>query len=290
MQITSEKLLNVFYEFLFLIGEISVLFILISGILGWVNSKINFNKYLKNDFLSYLKAIAIGSLTPFCSCSTIPLFKSMLNANINLSICFAYLLTSPLINPMIFTLLLSIFGLKITIFYIAFIVIFVLIVSLLISRLDSSKLLIMQNINNSSKTKQNQGFLRHMYLAFLEYKRLFPYVFIGMAFGAFLHNFIPQDFLATRLNNAGIISIFIASLIGILLYIRTSLIIPIGFSLVSLGVPLGTVFSFLIAGGGCSLPELIMLKSMFKTPLMLIFVLSVLAMANIFGILLYIFY
>lgn len=110
-----------------------------------------------------------------------------------------------------------------------------------------------------------------------------------MAFRAFLHNFIPQDFLATRLNNARIISIFTASLVGILLYIRTSLII-VGFSLLSLGILLRSIFSFLIAGGGCSLPELIMLKSMFKAPLMLIFVLNVLAMANIFEILLYMFY
>lgn len=296
MEFTSEKLLETLYEFLFLMSEITLLFIIINTIMTFINARFNLEKYLKNNIISYFKAILIGSLTPFCSCSTIPLFNSLLKNGINHGISFAYLLTSPLINPMIFTMLLAAFGIKITIFYIVFIVLFVLIVSLILGKISAGLLLkdeIFTNLNKKNNKCTNEAKLslyQSFYKALFGYKKIFKYIFFGMLVGAFFHNFIPQDLLSNYLVNLGIIGIILASLLGIFLYIRTDLIIPLGVSLMNAGFPLGVLFSFLIAGGGCSLPELILLRSMFKTRMMIIFILSVLAMANIFGILLYLFY
>lgn len=334
MEFTSEKLLETFYEFLFLMSEITLLFIIINTIMTFINARFNLEKYLKNNIISYFKAILIGSLTPFCSCSTIPLFNSLLKNGINHGISFAYLLTSPLINPMIFTMLLAAFGLKITIFYIVFVVLFVLIVSLILGKINAGLLLKDEfikpkstfstkkfnqktsivkitsccdakqeknDLNTQSSccantktsccdTKQKLTLKDSFQKAIREYIKIFKYIFFGMLVGAFFHNFIPQDLLSNYLVNLGIIGIILASLLGIFLYIRTDLIIPLGVSLMNAGFPLGVLFSFLIAGGGCSLPELILLKSMFKTRMMIIFIFSVLAMANIFGILLYLFY
>lgn len=294
MEFSSEKLLSFFYEFLFLMCETTLLFIIINMIMAYINARFDLGKYLKNNVFSYLKAIFIGSLTPFCSCSTIPLFNSLLKNGINHGISFAYLLTSPLINPMIFTMLLAAFGLKIAIFYISFIVIFVLIISLILGQVSPKLLLKDEFIYNSysapCKSKQKLSLKDSFTKAVLGYRKVFKYIFLGMLVGAFFHNFIPQDLLSNYLANFGIFGIFLASLLGILLYVRTDLIIPLGVSLMNAGFPLGVLFSFLIAGGGCSLPELILLKSMFKTRMMIIFILSVLAMANVFGVLLYLFY
>ncbi|ULO02100.1 arsenic resistance permease [Campylobacter sp. RM5004] len=312
MEFSSEKLLSFFYEFLFLMCEITLLFIIINMIMAYINARFDLGKYLKNNVFSYLKAIFIGSLTPFCSCSTIPLFNSLLKNGINHGISFAYLLTSPLINPMIFTMLLAAFGLKIAIFYVIFIVVFVLIISLILGQMNPKSLLKDEFIkpknvfftkNHSQKTSilnqntpckcttQQKLTLKDSFVkAVFGYIKVFKYIFLGMLVGAFFHNFIPQDLLSNYLANFGIFGIFLASLLGILLYVRTDLIIPLGVSLMNAGFPLGVLFSFLIAGGGCSLPELILLKSMFKTRMMIIFILSVLAMANVFGVLLYLFY
>lgn len=294
MDFSGEKLLLFFYEFLFLMIEISVLFIFINMIMAYTNARFDLGKYLKNNVFSYLKAIFIGSLTPFCSCSTIPLFNSLLKNGINHGISFAYLLTSPLINPMIFTMLLAVFGLKIAIFYISFIVVFVLIISLILGQVSPKLLLkddfIYNSYNTPCKSKQKLSLKDSFTKAVLGYRKVFKYIFLGMLVGAFFHNFIPQDLLSNYFANFGIFGIFLASLLGILLYVRTDLIIPLGVSLMNAGFPLGVLFSFLIAGGRCSLPELILLKSMFKTRMMIIFILSVLAMANIFGVLLYLFY
>lgn len=334
MEFSREKLLSFFYEFLFLMCEITLLFIVIDMIMAYINARFSLEKYLKNNVFSYLKAIFIGSLTPFCSCSTIPLFNSLLKNGINHGISFAYLLTSPLINPMIFTMLLAAFGLKIAIFYTSFIVVFVLIISLILGQINPKLLLkdefikpknifSTKNFNQKTNifkatsccdtkqekndlntqssccantktsccdTKQKLTLKDSFQKAIREYIKIFKYIFLGMLVGAFFHNFIPQDLLSNYLANFGIFGIFLASLLGILLYVRTDLIIPLGVSLMNAGFPLGVLFSFLIAGGGCSLPELILLKSMFKTRMMIIFILSILAMANVFGVLLYLFY
>lgn len=308
----SEKLLNTLQEFIFLFVELSILFVSISTLVALLNHRYKdfFQKQLKSTSLtSYLKAIFLGSITPFCSCSTIPLLSAFLKNGISLGVCSAYLLTSPLINPIIVVMLFLSFGFKLTFAYIAFLVCSIFVLSLLISRLDSSSLLLpsftptkpccstpkfsLSPSTSSSPLKplnfqkavEKKGLKDFLKQSLRDYKKLIPYIALGMGIGAGIHGFVPQEFLSQSLKDYGALSIVLSAFLGILLYVRASMIIPIGVALIETGVPSGAVMSFLIAGAGCSLPELILLKSMFKTKFLALFITIVLSVGIGFGFL-----
>ncbi|MDE5591620.1 MAG: permease, partial [Helicobacter sp.] len=126
-------------------------------------------------------------------------------------------------------------------------------------------------------------FKKYWNQSFADYKKILPYLVIGMAIGAFIHDFIPQGSLESLLKEFGYFGVIISAFVALLLYIRIEAIIPIGLGLINAGVPLGIIMSLLIAGGGCSLPELILLKSIFTLRLLLLFMAMVLGIAIGFG-------
>ncbi|CAM2746946.1 membrane protein [Campylobacter hyointestinalis] len=316
-----EKLLESIKAFIFYFIELSVLFIAIAFIVALLNQKFSkkIERYLSaNSLLSYIKAMFLGALTPFCSCSTIPLLIALLKARVSFGVSVAYLLVSPLVNPIIIAMLVISFGLKLSLFYILFIFVFVFIFSLSISKFNSDKFLnddfikkeyfTPSNHHNISKqnccqtkiinfstqkqslNSQTKSSYKDLFIKVLkDYKKLLPYIVIGMGIGALIHGFVPKEFLQTYLQEFEIFSVVIAAFVGVLLYIRVEAIIPIGLSLMDCGVSLGAVMSFLISGGGCSLPELILLKRIFKMNFLLIFISCVLFIAIIFGVLIDIF-
>lgn len=324
------KLLESFKLFCIYFIELSLLFIFISAIVGFINHKYKnaFEKHLSKDsYSSYLKAMLLGSLTPFCSCSTIPLFRALLQANVAFGVCIAYLFTSPLINPVIVGMLFLAFSFKLTFLYIAFLFVAIFIFAILIQRLDTQKFLkedfkstssLSFSVKNQAQNpikitsfgiknpqsccgeskskstsccdstlKNKLSFKEILLQSFKDYKKLISYIAIGMGIGAFIHGFVPQDFLQDSLSDFGVLSIIFAAFIGILLYIRVEAIIPIGLALLEVGVNEGVIFSFLIAGAGCSLPELILLKGMFRANFLALFVGLILLIAIGFGSLIY---
>ncbi|EAH6882076.1 permease, partial [Campylobacter jejuni] len=139
-----QSFLNTFKEFLYLFTELSVLFIAISFLVSIINQKYEgiFKKQLAGDKISsYFKAIFLGALTPFCSCSTIPLLRAFLEAKVKLSVALAYLFTSPLINPIIFSMLFIAFGLKLSLTYVVFLVFLIFIVSFVFSKFKEESFL-----------------------------------------------------------------------------------------------------------------------------------------------------
>ncbi|EHK0250008.1 organoarsenical efflux permease ArsP, partial [Campylobacter jejuni] len=139
-----QSFLNTFKEFLYLFTELSVLFIAISFLVSIINQKYEgiFKKQLAGDKISsYFKAIFLGALTPFCSCSTIPLLRAFLEAKVKLSVALAYLFTSPLINPIIFSMLFITFGLKLSLTYVVFLVFLIFIVSFVFSKFKEESFL-----------------------------------------------------------------------------------------------------------------------------------------------------
>lgn len=316
-----EKLLESIKAFIFYFVELSVLFIAIAFIVALLNQKFSkkIERYLSaNSLLSYIKAMFLGALTPFCSCSTIPLLIALLKARVSFGVSVAYLLVSPLVNPIIIAMLVISFGLKLSLFYILFIFVFVFIFSLSISKFNSDKFLnddfikkeyfTPSNHHNISKqnccqtkiinfstqkqslNSQTKSSYKDLFIKVLkDYKKLLPYIVIGMGIGAIIYGFVPKEFLQSYLAEFEIFSVVIAAFVGVLLYIRVEAIIPIGLSLIDCGVSLGAVMSFLISGGGCSLPELILLKRIFKMNFLLIFISCVLLIAIIFGVLIDIF-
>ncbi|WP_265605621.1 organoarsenical efflux permease ArsP [Campylobacter jejuni] len=306
--------LNTFKEFLYLFTELSVLFIAISFLVSIINQKYEgiFKKQLAGDKISsYFKAIFLGALTPFCSCSTIPLLRAFLEAKVKLSVALAYLFTSPLINPIIFSMLFITFGLKLSLTYVVFLVFLIFIVSFVFSKFKEESFLkhipknTKSNIftqtthnpsnfifkqksccaNTQDKPKNITINYKELFKESLKnYKKLLPYIVVAVFIGAFIHGFIPQEILQKYLNGNEILSIVLAAFLGIFLYLRVETIIPIGLALLQMGISQGVIMSFLIAGAGCSLPELILLKQMFKIKFLFLFVMIILGVAISFGI------
>ncbi len=309
-----QSFLNTFKEFLYLFTELSVLFIAISFLVSIINQKYEgiFKKQLAGDKISsYFKAIFLGALTPFCSCSTIPLLRAFLEAKVKLSVALAYLFTSPLINPIIFSMLFINFGLKLSLTYVVFLVFLIFIVSFVFSKFKEESFLkhipknTKSNIftqtthnpsnfifkqksccaNTQDKPKNITINYKELFKESLKnYKKLLPYIVVAVFIGAFIHGFIPQEILQKYLNGNEILSIVLAAFLGIFLYLRVETIIPIGLALLQMGISQGVIMSFLIAGAGCSLPELILLKQMFKIKFLFLFVMIILGVAISFGI------
>ncbi|HEH4127387.1 TPA: organoarsenical efflux permease ArsP [Campylobacter jejuni] len=309
-----QSFLNTFKEFLYLFTELSVLFIAISFLVSIINQKYEgiFKKQLAGDKISsYFKAIFLGVLTPFCSCSTIPLLRAFLEAKVKLSVALAYLFTSPLINPIIFSMLFITFGLKLSLTYVVFLVFLIFIVSFVFSKFKEESFLkhipknTKSNIftqtthnpsnfifkqksccaNTQDKPKNITINYKELFKESLKnYKKLLPYIVVAVFIGAFIHGFIPQEILQKYLNGNEILSIVLAAFLGIFLYLRVETIIPIGLALLQMGISQGVIMSFLIAGAGCSLPELILLKQMFKIKFLFLFVMIILGVAISFGI------
>ncbi|ECZ6121707.1 organoarsenical efflux permease ArsP [Campylobacter jejuni] len=309
-----QSFLNTFKEFLYLFTELSVLFIAISFLVSIINQKYEgiFKKQLAGDKISsYFKAIFLGALTPFCSCSTVPLLRAFLEAKVKLSVALAYLFTSPLINPIIFSMLFITFGLKLSLTYVVFLVFLIFIVSFVFSKFKEESFLkhipknTKSNIftqtthnpsnfifkqksccaNTQDKPKNITINYKELFKESLKnYKKLLPYIVVAVFIGAFIHGFIPQEILQKYLNGNEILSIVLAAFLGIFLYLRVETIIPIGLALLQMGISQGVIMSFLIAGAGCSLPELILLKQMFKIKFLFLFVMIILGVAISFGI------
>lgn len=309
-----QSFLNTFKEFLYLFTELSVLFIAISFLVSIINQKYEeiFKKQLAGDKISsYFKAIFLGALTPFCSCSTIPLLRAFLEAKVKLSVALAYLFTSPLINPIIFSMLFITFGLKLSLTYVVFLVFLIFIVSFVFSKFKEESFLkhipknTKSNIftqtthnpsnfifkqksccaNTQDKPKNITINYKELFKESLKnYKKLLPYIVVAVFIGAFIHGFIPQEILQKYLNGNEILSIVLAAFLEFFLYLRVETIIPIGLALLQMGISQGVIMSFLIAGAGCSLPELILLKQMFKIKFLFLFVMIILGVAISFGI------
>ncbi|EGK8008793.1 permease [Campylobacter lari] len=321
-----EKLVFILKDFLILFIEISVLFILVSMLIAYLNERYAkfFNEHLKKDsFISYIKAILLGCLTPFCSCSSIPLLNAFLKAKVPLGVCIAYLITSPLINPIIVVMFVVSFGLKISLFYAGFLFCVILFLAFCVSKINTQRffnedflkneleqksccsnntfqssccqkpsLVFNKNsktskiLNFKNKTKENK--IKILFSqSFKEYKKILPYIIIGMAIGAIIHGAFPQDFFQNYMKDYGVLGVFIAAFIGVLLYMNCTAMIPVALALTTSGIPLGIMMSFLIAGAGCSLPELILLKRIFKTSFLILFAGVIVAIAISFGLLIF---
>ncbi|EAL5740762.1 permease [Campylobacter lari] len=321
-----EKLVFILKDFLILFIEISVLFILVSMLIAYLNERYArfFNEHLKKDsFTSYIKAILLGCLTPFCSCSSIPLLNAFLKAKVPLGVCIAYLITSPLINPIIVVMFMVSFGLKISLFYVVFLFCVILFIAFCVSKINTQRFFnedFLKNdleqksccsnntfqssccqksslvFNKNSKTskilnfknKAKESKVKILFSqSFKEYKKILPYIVIGMAIGAVIHGAFPQDFFQNYMKDYGVLGVFIAAFIGVLLYMNCTAMIPVALALTTSGIPLGIMMSFLIAGAGCSLPELILLKRIFKTSFLILFAGMIVFIAISFGLLIF---
>ena len=287
--------------FLFLMGELLLLFIGISFLVALIQiylSKDKIKKILttpRKGLNSILGAI-LGAVTPFCSCSTVPILVGLLKSGAPFSGTISFLLTSPILNPAIIALFLTFFGLKATIIYTTFTFIFAVIVGLLLDKLGferevknvsikggQSDEIVYENLEGTFLEKNILAFKYAFFESLILFKQVFPYLLLGAGIGSFIYEFVPEDLLSNFAGKSNILSVPIAALVGIPMYIRTETMIPIARILIDKGVGYGTMVALIIGGAGASIPELSLLGSIFKKKMMIAFVLSIFTVAIITG-------
>lgn len=221
--------------------------------------------------LDYLFAALLGVVTPFCSCSSIPLFIGFLSAGIPIGVTFAFLISSPLINESSLFLFPVMFGLRTTILYNVTGIIISILGGMLIQKLKMERYVepsLLRFKNRQQIISENKGEEPKLMLrlkiwwndGFDITKKIYPYVILGVAVGAVIHGFIPQTIIVQYLGMRSWWAVPVATLLGIPLYANSVSVIPVIEALVGKGVPLGTALAFMTATVTLSIPEALILK------------------------------
>ncbi|MFH1089031.1 MAG: permease [Candidatus Uhrbacteria bacterium] len=227
----------------------------------------------------HLLAALFGAITPFCSCSSIPLFIGFVKAGIPLGVTLSFLITSPLINEAAVILFIGLFGWKITLIYVLAGLILGVVSGFILGKFHLEKY-VEDFIWQIKKTEKNfivvkQPFKKLLKTFWLEgwtiTKKIIPYVLGGLAVGAFIHGYVPTDFFAQYITADNLFAVPISVLVAVPMYASAVSIIPIMQSLVEKGIPLGTALAFMMATVGLSLPEALILKKVMKTKLLIYF-------------------
>lgn len=227
---------------------------------------------------SNFMASILGVVTPFCSCSSVPLFIGFLESGIPLGVVFSFLITSPIVNEAAFIILLSIFGWKIAIIYAISGILIGILGGILIGKLNMEKYVedYIYKIQLKKMEEETYKGIERLKFALKETKdvvlKLIPYISIGVGIGAFIHNWAPTDLLTKYGGPENLLAVPFATLIGIPLYTDAAGIIPIAEALISKGVGMGTTMAFMMSAVALSLPEILMLKKVIKKELIIIFI------------------
>jgi len=225
-----------------------------------------------------LIASLFGAITPFCSCSSIPIFLSFLEAGVPLGVTFSFLITSPLVNEYLVVLMLGFFGWKITVAYVISGILIGAISGIILGKLKLEKHLVKDLISSARKVKKEikyDGFKKRISFGLDEAisitKKIWLWVLVGVGIGAAIHNYVPQEFIRAAIDKTGILAVPFAVLLGVPMYGSCAAIVPIALVLFQKGVPLGTALAFMMATAALSLPEAIILRRAMKLKLILIF-------------------
>lgn len=298
---TIENLLAVGGAFLYLFIELLILFVGISFIVGLLQiyiSKEGIKRVLttKHKGINSILGALLGAATPFCSCSTVPILVGLLKSGAPFSSAVSFLLSSPMLNPVIVILFLKFFGIKATIIYVCLTFAFAVVMGLLLERLGFEKEVknvtvhggrqndvCYDQLTGSFWDRHRQAFKYALWDAVSLFKGVFPYLVLGAAIGALIHGFIPQNLLARFAGTDNFAAVPAAAVLGIPMYIRAATMIPIASVLIGKGVAYGVVIALIIGGAGASIPELSLLSSIFKKKMMLAFVLCIFLVAVITG-------
>lgn len=264
--------------FIFITVELTVLFLGISTIVAlllmympqekiknWMSGKGLWSNFLGASF---------GALTPFCACSTIPMTLGFLEAGITFGSIMSFVIASPLLNPIILTMLVALMGWKATITY--FIIVFcgAIVFGAILEKAGGLKLVKNVRIKsdgNKEDEKIPEDFKSKLKLSFIkawgDFTAVLIYLLIGVGIGAAIYGYLPQDFVLKVAGPNNPFAIPVAAAIGVPLYIRAETAIPIGVALMGKGMSVGAVIALIIGGAGMAIPEMSMLASIFKKKL-----------------------
>ena len=309
----EEKLGSSIHFFIEDVSKILVLVVILIYLIGLARASLNIEKvrdYLqgRHRFIGYLLAAIFGAITPFCSCSSIPLFLAFTSARIPIGITMAFLITSPIVNEVAVLLLGTMLGWKFTLVYIGIGLFAGIIGGYFFDLIKAERYLtplgnkslelaeknscVEETASCNCKTRPNHGTLSQTWSARHEFAkgevreivgRIWKWVILGIAVGAIFHGFVPAEWVEKYLGAGSWWSVPAASILGIPLYSNATGVIPVAESMLLKGVPLGTTLCFMMSVVGASFPEFILLKQVMRVRLLGIFFIMLLTIFTLVG-------
>src|SRR5512133_3465981 len=231
----------------------------------------------KREYVGNVLAALLGIVTPFCSCSAVPLFIGFVESGVPLGVTFSFLISSPMVNEVALIMLWGLFGWKIALIYVGSGLLVAIIAGIIIGKLKMERYV--QDYVWEMQVG-NAEIVQQIFRQKLDYagrytlglwKKIWPYVVVGVGLGAFIHGYVPADFLARWAGRDNPIAVPVAVALGVPLYSNAAGVIPIVHALMEKGMAIGTVLAFMMAVTALSLPEAIILKNVLKNRLLAVF-------------------
>ncbi len=274
--------MNTFLEtlkyFIFITAELTVLFLGISTIVALLLMYVpqeKIKRYMSGKgILGNFVGALVGSLTPFCACSTIPLTLGFLEIGIPFGAVMSFVISSPLMNPIILTMMVVLMGMKAALVYLFVTFICAVIFGVILEKIGGEKLVKHVRIKSGGHLDNEEtphAFKDKLMLSFKkalgDFKAVLVYLLIGVGIGALIYGYLPGDFVLKFAGPDNPLAIPVAAAIGVPLYIRAETAIPIGLALMQKGMSVGAVIALIIGGAGMAIPEMSMLAGIFRKKL-----------------------
>jgi len=282
---TGKHLTETIRFFIFEVPKVMLLLVLIIFLVGIMRSYFSAEKTKKllagrSLFTGNIMASVLGIVTPFCSCSAIPLFLGFVEAGVPLGVTFSFLIAAPMINEVALVLLAGLFGWKVAVIYVSTGLLIAIFAGWIIGALGLEKYVAdwvyTVKTNQQEQEEEKLSFSERIQSGFNSVNeivgKIWLYIVIGIAVGAAAHGYVPEDFLGSLLGKDKWYAVPVAILMGIPMYSNAAGIIPIVSVLIEKGVSLGTALAFMMSVIALSLPEIIILKKVLKWQLIAIFV------------------
>ena len=220
----------------------------------------------------------LGTVTPFCSCSSIPLFIGFTSAGLPLGVTFSFLISSPMVDLGSLVLLMSIFGVKVAVIYVLVGLVIAVVGGTVIEKLHMEKYVESFILSAGSVDIESPSLTKAERIKYAKeqvsstFKKVFPYILVGVGIGAVIHNWIPESWIEAVLGSNNPFGVFLATLVGVPMYADIFGTIPVAEALLAKGAQLGTILSFMMAVTTLSLPSIIMLRKAVKPRLLALFI------------------
>ena len=291
---TVANLITAGQFFVVIAGELVLLFVGITFLVGLLQTYIPEERIRsvlagRRQGVGNIIGAGFGALTPFCSCSTIPILLGLLDIGVPFGVCMSFLLASPLLNPVILALLVALVGVVPTAIYAALTFTAAVVIGWLLGRLGYARYVkdVMVegrpepcDCNSSHGTRIRGAFSFAVSL----FRQMLPYLLLGAGIGAFIYGFIPEDLIVSLAGPDNPLAIPVAAVIGIPMYIRAETLIPVSAVLLEKGMGIGAVMALIIGGAGASIPEVTLLAAIFERRLLAAFVAVILGVAIFAGV------
>ena len=273
-----NTLLETVKYFIFITAELTLLFLGISTLVALILMYVpqdKIKRYMSGKgILGNFVGALIGSLTPFCACSTIPLTLGFLEIGVPFGAVMSFVISSPLMNPIILTMMVVLMGTKAALVYLFVTFICAVIFGVILEKIGGGKLVKNVRIKsggNTDKEEISNTFKDKLILSFQkalsDFRGVLVYLLIGVGIGAVIYGYLPGDFVLKFAGPDNPLAIPVAAAIGVPLYIRAETAIPIGLALMQKGMSVGAVIALIIGGAGMAIPEMSMLAAIFRKKL-----------------------